>query len=417
MDSPPRKCFCDLFRAASASERRRFVADLWAARGWETHVEGAVVIARRDDRTERITVLAPGRFRLRPSIPDGATAVIALNSISRIRRVSAPDTRIIALDDLYEIVRYGFPGSAGDNLVHSHFGVRLGGPEATVCSTGQSDPLSSLLQLIPDVLILLVGFFALAVIVAAIVGIPGIVPQLGGASATDQQTPVPTSTSEPTTTPEPSIVAPGVTTAGVENATLLAAAHQETVANESYRWTLGYRESIAGDETGRKVETVRVEAPHVYVSEIRRVGKLRAFPRPIASEESYADGTTRFSRRPAESDVVAARILDPDVLDGPGRQASRAGRYIEWYLSAETSSVENVVVEDGTVLYRVRGRGNDFPRSRDYEVTAVVEESGFVPLMRVSYETRDGLGITVWFEYDAVGETTVRRPPWVDRDG
>ncbi|ELZ99505.1 MULTISPECIES: hypothetical protein [Haloferax] len=35
--------------------------------------------------------------------------------------------------------------------------------------------------------------------------------------------------------------------------------------------------------------------------------------------------------------------------------------------------------------------------------------------MRVSYETRDGLGITVWFEYDAVGETTVRRPLWVDR--
>ncbi|CQR49377.1 hypothetical protein BN996_00837 [Haloferax massiliensis] len=109
------------------------------------------------------------------------------------------------------------------------------------------------------------------------------------------------------------------------------------------------------------------------------------------------------------------------MRDGPGRQASRAARYVEWYLSTDETSVTRVesvtdaTAESGTALYRVRGRGTDFPRSRDYRVEAIVEEGGFVRSMRVTYETRDGLGVEVWFAYDAVGETTVTRPAWLDR--
>lgn len=425
-----RSRFGDLIRAAGPSDRRRFLADLWTARGWETTVEGSVVVARRGDRTERLAVVSRSRLRPSPTVPAEATVVVALGDPERTRRAAPDDARVLSVDEFYDLVRYGLPAGRGDDLVADHFGVRLddlpaddrgvGARGADEAGGAVVSPLSRRLSSLPVAPLVFVALLLAAVVVTA--G-PGGVPALGEAlGGHGSSTPTPAATTpEPTPTPEPRAVAPGVTTAGVENATRLAAAHRRAAANRSYRWTLGYRESIAGDETGREVEVVHVEVPHVYVSEVRRTGRLRAFPRPTASEDSYADGTTRYARRPAEPDGVAARVLDPDVRDGPGRQASRAARYLDWYLSTDETSVTrveraaNAAAESGTALYRVRGLGTDFPRSRDYRVEAVVEENGFVRSMRVAYETRDGLGVEVWFAYDAVGGTTVTRPAWLDR--
>ncbi|WP_058826052.1 hypothetical protein [Haloferax sp. Q22] len=430
-----RSRFSDLIRAAGPSDRRRFLADLWTARGWETTVEDRLVVARRGDRTERLAIGSRPRFSLSPSVPDEATVVVALGDPERIRRATPDDTRVLSLDDLYELVRYGLPDGRGDDLVADHFGVRLadlpadggagGAGGAEDAGGARTGPFASLLPpallSLPVAPLLFVALLLAAVVVTAgSGGVPVLGDALGGQQPSSP-TPAAATTPEPTPTPEPRTVAPGVTTAGVENATLLAAAHRRAAANRSYRWTLGYRESIAGDETGREVEVVHVEAPHVYVSEVQRAGRLRAFPRPTASEDAYADGTTRYARRPTEPDGVAARVLDPDVRDGTGRQASRAARYLDWYLSTDETSVARVTtpanasVENEVALYRIEGRGTDFPRSRGYRVEAVVEEGGFVRSMRVTYETRDGLGVEVWFAYDAVGETTVTRPAWLDR--
>ena len=401
MGSAPRERFTDLFRAATARERRRFVADLWAARGWETTVEDSRVVAHRGERTERIAVASGGWFGLRRTVPEDADVVVALTS------VSAADARVVSVDELYEQVRYGLPVDVGDRLVETHFGVSLSALPPTS---------STRLPLVGTTRSALVVAAAVVLLVAALVataGVPGVAPGLAGSAEPTQSTP--TTTPEPT--PDPRPVAPGVTTAGIENATLLADAHRRAVSNESYQWTLGYLESIAGDEIGREVETIRVEEPHVYVTEVHRVSwaGLRAYPRPTSSEDSYADGSTRYARRPNEPDGIAARVLDPAVRDGPGRQALRAERYVEWYLSTEQSRVVNSTVEDGVEVYRIEGSGNDFPRSREYEFVAFVDETGFVRSMRVSYENRDGLGITVWSEYDSVGNTTVEPPLWVVR--
>lgn len=411
MGATPRERFGDLFRAATASERRRFVADVWDARGWETTVDGRRVVARRESGTERIAVVTGGVFGLRPSVPDDADVVVALTPLS------SETARVVSVDELFERVRYGLPVDVGDRLFESHFGERLDdasqsppGRRPTVLSSRPTPVVES-----PrSVLLVAAAVVLLVVAIGATAGVPGVVPGLGGQA---EATPAPVATPTPasTPTPEPRVVAPGVTSAGVQNATRLAAAHRRVVTGESYQWTIGYRESIAGDETGREVEVVRVEAPNVYTSEVQRVdgSALRAYPRPTASEDAYADGTTRYSRRPNEPDGIAARVLDADVVDGPGRQALRAERYVEWYLSTEQSRVVNSTVEDGTRVYRIEGSGNDFPRSRAYEFTAFVEEGGFVRSMQVSYETRDGLGVSVWFEYDAVGSTSVVPPQWV----
>ncbi|WP_416840504.1 hypothetical protein [Haloferax sp. DFSO52] len=402
MGSRRREYFGDVFRAATASERHRFVADVWAARGWETTLEDSLVVARRATQTQRIAVVTGSRFGLRPTIPADADVVVALTPLS------APSARVISLDELYELVRYGLPAADGDRLVETHFGVSLDDvPASSSVHVPRADSTRSVLVVVAVVALLVVAIVATA-------GVPGVAPRFGGEPESDQSTA--TATPAPTPTPEPRVVAPGVTTDGIENASVLAAAHRNVVANESYQWTIGYRESIAGDETGREVEVVRVEEPHVYTSEVQHVSwsGLRAFPRPTASEDSYADGAFRYARRPAEPDGVAVRVLDPEVLDGPGRHAIRAERYIDWYLSTEQSRVADSAVVDGVVVYRIEGSGTDFPRSRDYAFTAFVEESGFVRSMQASYETRDGLGVTVWFEYDSVGTTTVEAPSWAE---
>ncbi|KTG30244.1 hypothetical protein [Haloferax profundi] len=408
MGDTPRERFGDLVRAATPSERRHFVADVWAARGWETTVDGSVVVARTETQTRHIALVASGWFGIRPSVPDEVDVVVALDAAAFDAAASEPSVHVFSLGDLYELVRYGLPSDVGDRLVETHFGTTLG--EQSAATRPRRVSFTSRFRSARSGIVLVAVAALLTLAIVATAGVPGVVPGLGG-GAEQSQSP-PSSTPMPTVTPEPWTIAPGVTTAGVENATLLATAHRRVVANESYRWTVVYRESIAGDETGREVEVVHVEEPHVYTSEVQRVGRLRAFPRPTATEDSYADGSTRYARRPNEPDGIAARVLDPAVRDGPGRHATRAERYVEWYLSTERSRVVNSTVEDGVVVYRVEGSGNEFPRSRDYEFTALVEESGFVRSTRVSYETRDGLGVTVWFEYDAVGDTTVTPPQW-----
>ncbi|WP_396611707.1 hypothetical protein ACH9L7_00015 [Haloferax sp. S1W] len=396
MGQPRRSRFADLFRAASPSERRRFVADLWDARGWDTTVADDFVVARRDDETTRIAVVRGGRFGVARLPPRKADVVVALDE------VAPTDARVFSPGDLYDIARYGLPEERSNELFQTYFGSRLDEP---------ADEPSRLRQAIPSIPAVL-GLVVVLVVLFSFVGLPGLPPTLDTQSG-PQQTPSTPATPEPTPTPEPRVVAPGVTSAGVQNASLLAAAHRDVVTNHSYEWTLGYRESIAGDETGREVEVVRVERPHVYVTETQHAGRLRAYPRPTSTEDSYADGTYRYGRRPAESDGFATRVIDPDTLNSPGRQAMRAERYVEWYLSTESSRVANTTTENGTRVYRVVGRGTDFPRSRQYDVVAVVEEGGFVRSLAVTYETRDGLGVTVWFEYDDIDETAVEPPPWV----
>ncbi|WP_410766590.1 hypothetical protein [Haloferax sp. DFSO60] len=392
MARPRRERFDSAFRSRSHREQRQFLADLWAARGWETRIDGQTIVATRGGETKRIA-LATESFLGTRSPPAETNVIVALGEID------SPTATVYSVGDIFEMARYGLPEAQSDRLFSAHFGSLLSTP---VTERPRRRWLGPLLVLV-----------ALLLVVAAAV-VTGMIPLSGVQLATQDASPAATesSTSTPTATPVPRAIAPGLTTAGVENATALATAHREALGNHSYQWTIGYRESIAGNQTGSAVETVAVEAPHRYRSSVQRSGTLRAFPRPTASEDAFADGTFRYARRPSEPDGVAVRVIDPETVAGPGRQAIRAESYIDWYLSTENSRVVNSSVENGTQLYEIVGSGNEFPRSVRYTVSAIIEDSGFVRSMEVSYETRDGVTVTVWFEYRAIDETTVEPPSW-----
>ncbi|WP_261372683.1 hypothetical protein [Haloferax volcanii] len=172
-----RSRFGDLIRAAGPSDRRRFLADLWTARGWETTVEGSVVVARRGDRTERLAVVSRSRLRPSPTVPAEATVVVALGDPERTRRAAPDDARVLSVDEFYDLVRYGLPAGRGDDLVADHFGVRLddlpaddrgvGARGADEAGGAVVSPLSRRLSSLPVAPLVFVALLLAAVVVHA----------------------------------------------------------------------------------------------------------------------------------------------------------------------------------------------------------------------------------------------------------
>jgi len=132
MDVPSEAAFARRFRALSAAERRRFVAALWAARGWETShetAEATVVVARRDGETRRIAVGTP--------VPDDADVVVDETGRSAAvrRRAEAVGASRVSPADLRDKLLYGVDRDTADRLFSRHFGVDL----ATAATTDAAD--------------------------------------------------------------------------------------------------------------------------------------------------------------------------------------------------------------------------------------------------------------------------------------
>lgn len=138
---PSRDAFAARYRSLAVDERGAFVADLRAARGWETAVEGAVVVAKRGGTTRRIAV----------GQPDGETTVDAvvtaderLGSLAETR-----DAEFIEPGALRDELCYALDTQNGTELLEAHFGEtelalseRVGGTAGTQGS--QADSSSSL---------------------------------------------------------------------------------------------------------------------------------------------------------------------------------------------------------------------------------------------------------------------------------
>ena len=237
-------------------------------------------------------------------------------------------------------------------------------------------------------------------------------------------TPAPVPTTEPTPSP-PTEVAPGITEAGVRNASALAVAHDAiledrnytVIRNVTYRATNGtiltHRRSVRRVGTdGRlylrrtwdRATGVRREA---VWSDGRRVFRAR----------TYANGTTTYRR--TESDTA-------------GRQRAIGARtgseQIERVFTVAEVRVVDRYERNGTVLYRLVSAnatrsGTDVTDRSDRDGRAVSAEALVTTqgLVR-TYEFRQTLSddldgttrIVVSTRYVDVGTTTITRPPWYD---
>ncbi|MFW5949369.1 MAG: hypothetical protein ACOCSD_07215, partial [Halolamina sp.] len=239
MPPVPLDAFTREFRRLSPGDRAGFVAAVWAARGWETTVDGDVVVADRGEDRRRIRVVAPGWFGT-PDLDDVDVLVVARDRKGVRSVASEAGVEYVPPEILRDLVLYGIDRNRARTLYGEWFDRPLTrtAPEpeteerafdwfwaALPSLTGNRRAVGTLL------FVVLVGI--------AVAG-----PALPGGSAPDQS---PVTAADVTPADEPggavgaasptpterSGLPSGVTRAGVVDPTTLVAAHTAGVRNRS----------------------------------------------------------------------------------------------------------------------------------------------------------------------------------------
>lgn len=220
-------------------------------------------------------------------------------------------------------------------------------------------------------------------------------------------------------------IAPGVTPAGIASAEALADAHRAAVANRSYVWRASYLEFEDGVRITERRAVVRRANDTHYGVDGGEWSDARGVPTPVAGGDLYADGTVEFER--TGTDEYAVRPVTAPEANGD-RLAEQVGTMIEWYLSANSSSVvgpvQEIGVGDGVEeafderLYRVQTTGDPYWGVTNASTLAVVAEEGVVVALYHSHEIPgENLTVVVTFGYDFDETVDVWKPYWVDEAG
>lgn len=440
--SPER--FAALLRGLDPAERAAFVAKLWAARGWETNVDGDAVVAVRDGTEQRIRVVDPGRFRT-PALDDADVLVVARDRDAVRDAAAAADVTYLPPERLREQLLYGLDRESAAALFAETFDRQLDAPVEPSAS------LSARLRAVGTAAAGTVrervgGSRGLGVLllVGLLVGVAVAGPALSPAREVETTAPSATYTpgeagalGESTSTDTPS--AGGAATEGARPAGLgegsitdlsvLLDGHVAGVVGTAR--TLEVRASGPTDATfmrGRERwnYTVRVEHSREYRFEGRSVFPPSTFSEndsePEITETSiYADGETKYRRQRTPEGTSYRRYPIETTGDASG-YATEVRTYLATYLQGDRSIVDCAgTLESGDCFaYRIviTGAPEAFPDAESYRAVAVVQDDGVISTLRVSYTLPDGDGereqVRFAVEYGGFGETTVSEPGWVE---
>lgn len=445
--------FARLFYRLDTQAKREFVADLYAARGWDVQVDGGRLHVNRDGEERRIAILEPPWFRS-VSLPD-ADEVVVTRDHSGVRS-AAEDAGVgyRTPADLRDLLLYGLDRETAEELFTEYFDQPLSviGPEH------EADDLDlSLTALLPSldlspqqaavVAILLIG-------VAVWVGGAGTLlgfdsgaasPELNGTFTPGEAGAIGGAEEYP----------PGLGPEGIENSGELTAAHFQFLHGQPHE----YRISASGPQhapfmlgLSRWNATVRLQdgvhyryqkqevAPYGFRVEQREdnitvwdpkrpadVGNNSS--REILTKKVYANGTQKFWRFDGPEQVVYRRA---SVEQQGGRvlgvvdQVGWVDVYLQRFLWTPNSSINCVSTSEtqNCQSYRVEATGDPIELRADvidYRAVAIVEEPGFVRSLTVRYKIEpleEGEPVPVRFhlEYVGLGEGSgsVSPPEWLD---
>jgi hypothetical protein len=219
----------------------------------------------------------------------------------------------------------------------------------------------------------------------------------------------------PTGTPIAAPLPPGVTRNGTVEVDALRDAHGEVVNRTSYTWVLGYEANNSGGGLLNQSFTRRVAVENDRVL-------ARQFDADREQNQTlYVEGDAGYLR------VDTPNRTDYESVANPGgHQDYAVGTNAVWRYLAGVDVTVDTVQRDGETYYRLYSADGPHPvslrgptsRIADYTVTAYVRPDGLVRTMVVDfvrYVSEREQRISIRFDYDAVGETSVVRPDWVDR--
>ena len=229
--------------------------------------------------------------------------------------------------------------------------------------------------------------------------------------------PAPTTPAPTSTASHSEALPPGVTRAGIADASALVRAHRAALDDRSYRAVSVVNRSTA-DGWERTERVVLVDGDRTDVRSRTATGGNHS----VRTE--YLDGRGRFVR--------CGRAGPPEDCrsgSGPGVGDGATGTVLALLSGSESSlagTESRAVGTDrnvGTLRYRLAVGGTPFGleapygvlEARNYTATAVVDPSGLVTDLEASYDLVGSgirIHVTVTLEFRDVGETPVTPPPW-----
>jgi hypothetical protein len=207
---------------------------------------------------------------------------------------------------------------------------------------------------------------------------------------------------------------PGLGPTGVTSVGRLAASHASAVSEQSYVWSLTYRETADGSLRSVRWETVRVQGPGRYRTTATGWGTVAADEVPVSSVEAYGDGSTRLVRRgdgDGDGNATARRRAETLEYGSIGLYAIRSSRLVRRHLAEEPTRVVSSTPVDGRTFHLVyAGAGYD---SSSPATRLTVDGRGMVHALRTRFPVA-GSNVTavVSFRYSRVNATTVAPPEW-----
>jgi hypothetical protein len=428
---------------------RAFVADLWAARGFETRVTDEVIVASRHGGSVAIFPTVAGRIRT-PSPDRPVDVVVAPRGGEAATAVAADHgARLLVAADLHEMLRYAVEPTDADALCERHFGA----PRSALRPTFRSRLRARATRVGAAADRSVDATTTLAVVALLVVAAGGVVAfglsdpadrsvsgaGLAGGNATAAGSvdvvgadgPTAGSARDPgeratgAASPDAgsvvgTVTAPGVDSGGVTNLTALAVAHDRALGDRSYTlWLDVYRpENGVPSATRTQRDTdIAVEGNRYLVRESLEGDDGRRLVRVV-----YFDGVDWYVNDRVRADAPI-RWINGTAADVPVRPDPRRLRetLVTRYLATPTTDVTARTEVGNTTRYRIEGEGrpSTLPASRitGYSVAAVVDGDGFVREATVEFTvvTVEG-SYRLRFEwtYGRLGGTTVATPVWVE---
>lgn len=432
MITPSREEFVTLLDRLDTGAFARFLAALWVARGREVTVDGdTLVVDGRRVRVHTAWRRLPAGFAVAGFDPGGADAV-ATTHPGATARLRERGIEVIGPAEIRRLTLYGIDRTEAEDLCREHLDRSLdheprpGTVRSLVdLSVVDVDAVPSTTVISSTVvvsLLLAIGLVVAVSVPAGLVDLPGGGDEDGAAGRTTAvpvDAPTPDEPGERTGDGIPrdgvaGDLPPGVTAEGVRNASALSRAHADAAVGRSYEWRLEYSRSEGGNP---------VLGGSSSWTQIVRVEDRRAFRRTVLSStgppeqflsatgaDVYAEGDVRYVRTNGTVDVETSEsAVETEAVRAADSAAELVARFL---VAGNVVSIEATTGEGGT-RYQVIARGTDARSETRYRASALVEPSGFVPRLEVSYLTGDaGESVSIVSRYSTSRNVTVERPGW-----
>lgn len=454
-DRPQERAVTARLRRLGSEAGTQLVADLWAARGYDTHrpndngrAAPPVVEATRGGETVTVGVVSPPRVR-RARLPDPAPDVVAVfGDPGPVAARLDGGTEVLGPADLAGMLLYAVDRSVADELCERHLGAppdRLGVPAPAAVRRRLSSLGSATPSAASGMRVAGLGLAALLVALALVTlggsGGPGTGTSAGdidaassGAGEPDEAAAVdPDGGGEfPETYPQGTagLLPPGVTQEGVDDPGALARAHSQRLEGRSYALNVTRHQPVASGATpadprlnrylfgslpqpGVTHTTAFAVAGDAYRSRatLKNGDGVRVRASVYFTDGEWYVAAPLYGNTSFRSAPVSGSV-------GPLPDTFRT-ELVDRYLSTPETDLTGVVDHDGRRLYRVVANGTPRPFPdpfvRNYTAVALVDSRGVVHDLSVSYaivsdDNRATVETSV--SYSAFGSVSVRPPSW-----